>query len=230
MPGDAPTGDAPTGDAPTGDNGGSLARYVEGLFAREDDLLRELREESERQGLPPIQVSAEVGRLLQVLLATVGARRVLEVGTLGGYSAIWMARALPPGGHLTTLEVDPERAAFARRFFARAGLEGVVDVRVGDARETLAGLTGRAAFDAVFIDADKESYGEYLDHALRLVRPGGLILADNAFRSGMVLDDDADDPGVLAVRHFNTRLARDPRLAATILPVRDGIAVAVVRE
>jgi caffeoyl-CoA O-methyltransferase len=196
MPGDAPTGDAPTGDAPTGDNGGSLARYVEGLFAREDVLLRELREESERQGLPPIQVSAEVGRLLQVLLATVGARRVLEVGTLGGYSAIWMARALPPGGHLTTLEVDPERAAF----------------------------------DAVFIDADKESYGEYLDHALRLVRPGGLILADNAFRSGMVLDDDADDPGVLAVRHFNTRLARDPRLAATILPVRDGIAVAVVRE
>jgi predicted O-methyltransferase YrrM len=207
----------------------ALDHYVEGLFAREDALLRELRAQISRQQIPAIYISPEVGRLLQVLLRAIGARRVLEIGTLGGYSAIWMARALPPGGRLLSLEVDPERAAFARDFAVRADLDDVIEVRVGDARTIMEELVhaGAGPFDAVFIDADKESYVEYLDRSLELVRPGGLILADNAFRSGRVLDDDPDE-SVSAVIEYNRRIATDARLHSTILPVRDGVAVSVV--
>ncbi len=206
-----------------------LTGYVEELFAEEDAVLAELRSEIPRQGLPEILISAEVGRLLQVLLHSVGARRVLEIGTLGGYSAIWMARALPPDGRLLTLELDEGRAVFARDFVARAGLESIIEVRVGDARTAMRELVAVGeSFDAVFIDADKESYGEYLDRSLELVRPGGLILADNAFRSGRVLDDDPDE-GVRGVLAYNRRIATDERLVSTILPVRDGVAMSVVR-
>ena len=210
--------------------------YVEALFAPEDDVLLDLRREIAGRGMPEIYVSAEVGRVLQVLLRSVGAARVLEIGTLGGYSAIWMARALPADGTLLSLEIDPDRAALARRMVKRAGLEEKVEVRLGDARKEMAALAADRgnAFDAVFIDADKESYPEYLDHALRLVRPGGLILADNAFWSDRVLGSDEPpgdgtrDDATEAMRLFNRRLADEAALTATVLPVRDGLAVAVV--
>lgn len=210
-----------------------LDGYVRDLFAEEDILLTDLRAEIPRHGMPEIHISPALGRLLQVLLSSIGARRVLEIGTLGGYSALWMARALPPApeGRLTTLELDADRAEFARRYMARAGLGSVVDVRVGDARELLAAIVERerGVFDAAFIDADKESYVEYLDRCLELVRPGGLILADNAFRHGRVLEADPDEAtaGILA---YNDRIAADDRLVSTIVPIRDGLAVSVVRR
>ena len=204
-----------------------LSGYVRRLFAAEDGVLEALRYEIPRRGLPEIQISAEQGRLLQVLLRAVGARRVLEVGTLGGYSSIWMARALPPDGRLLTLEIDPERAAFAREFIERAGLSDRIEVRVGDAGETLAALDAGEPFDAVFIDADKERYPAYLDEALRLLRPGGLVLADNAFWSGRVLDEAPEEEGTTGVRELNRRLAEHPDLLGTIIPMRDGLAVAV---
>lgn len=207
-----------------------LSGYVRRLFAPEDEVLEELRYEISRRDLPEIYVSAEVGKLLQVLLAAIGARRVLEIGTLGGYSAIWMARALPPGGELITLERDERHAEFAREFVARAGLEDVIEVRVGDARDLLPALAeerGSASFDAAFIDADKESYGTYLDWALTLVRPGGLIIGDNAFRDGRVLDDDPDE-ATRAIQSFNERMAAHDRIVSTVIPIRDGVAVGVV--
>ena len=207
-----------------------LSDYVEQLFAAEGAVLEELRAEISRSGFPEIYISAEQGKLLQVLLAAIGARRVLEIGTLGGYSALWMVRALPPDGRLVTLEIDSDRAALARRFVEKAGSERQIEVREGDARALLAAMADEGAepFDAAFIDADKESYVEYLDRSLELVRPGGLILTDNAFRDGRVLDDDPDEAtrGVLA---YNARVASDSRLASTIIPVRDGLAVSVVR-
>jgi predicted O-methyltransferase YrrM len=207
-----------------------LDRYVADLFAPEDDLLRDLRDEMARRGFPDIAVSASQGALLGVLLAAVGARRVLEIGTLGGYSAIWMARALPAGGRLITLEVDPDRAAFAREFAARAGLDDRIDVRVGAAIESIRAMidAGEAQFDACFIDADKENYPAYLDHAFELVRTGGLVLADNVFWNGRILDEDPPDEGTRAILEFNRRLATDERIRATLVPVRDGLAVGVV--
>ncbi|HEX7049681.1 MAG TPA: O-methyltransferase [Longimicrobiales bacterium] len=209
----------------------ALSAYVEDLFAPEDVVLRELREEIQRRGLPTISITAEVGKLLQVLLTAVGARRVLEIGTLGGYSAIWMARALPPEGRVLTLEINERHAELAREFIGRAGLEGVIEVRSGDARVLLAGLADEgASFDACFIDADKESYPAYLRWARRLVRPGGLILADNAFWSGRVLETPPPDDGALEVDQFNRELAAAQDLCSTVIPVRDGLAVAVVRR
>ena len=209
-----------------------LAGYVRETFAREDVVLAELVRAAAEEGLPDIQVTAEVGKLLQVLARAVGARRVVEVGTLGGYSAIWLARALPPGGRLVTLEISPQRAEFARRWIGRAGLAGTVEVRVGDARSLLPDLEREQAFDMAFIDADKESYAAYLDACLRLLRPGGLITADNVLASpdwkAAVSDPDPQDPIVRGIREFNRRLAADPRLTSIAVQVREGIAVAVL--
>ncbi|MGH2901257.1 MAG: O-methyltransferase, partial [Solirubrobacteraceae bacterium] len=178
--------------------------------------------------LPPIAISADEGRLLQVLLTSINARRVLEVGTLGGYSAICMARALPPGGRLTSIEINEEHAAFARRYIARAGLADRVDVRVGRALDVLPALDGER-FDAVFLDADKEPLPTYFDWALRLVRPGGLIIGDNALWGGRVYESDETDEKTKGVREFNRRMATDPRVLGIIVPTHDGVAVAVVR-
>lgn len=205
-----------------------IGDYISGLFAREDDVLIALREEADRHGLPPISISPDEGRLLQVLLAAVGARRVLEVGTLGGYSAIWMARALPADGTLITIELDPAHAAFANRFIARARLDDKVEVRVGRALDVLASLDGEK-FDAMFIDADKEPLSTYLEWGLRLVRRGGLIVADNALWGGKVLDERVEDDATRAIRAFNMKLAGDPRLTSIVVPTHDGVAVAVVR-
>lgn len=203
-----------------------IADYIAALFAPEDDVLRTLREEADRGGLPPIAIPPETGRLLQVLLRAIGARRVLEVGTLGGYSAIWMARALPLDGRILSLEIDPARAEFARRHIARAGFAHVVEVRVGAALHLLPALDGER-FDAVFLDADKEPLPTYFEWALRLLRPGGLVIADNALRGGRVLDADDADPDVRGVRELNRKLAADPRVTGLVLPIGDGVAVGV---
>jgi predicted O-methyltransferase YrrM len=206
-----------------------VGAYLAGLFGREDDVLLALREEADRTGLPPISISPDMGRLLQVLLTAIGARRVLEVGTLGGYSGIWIARALPPiGGRLLTLELDPAHADFAARYFVRAGVAERVEIRVGRALELLPALDGER-FDAIFLDADKEPLPTYLEWGLRLVRPGGLIIADNALWGGRVLDDRNDDDATRAVREFNRRFAGDPRLLGIVVPTHDGVAIGVVR-
>ena len=205
-----------------------LEEYVGSLFARDDALLNTLREEADRAGLPPISISPRAGRVLQVMLRAIGARSVLEVGTLGGYSAIWMARALGDDGRILSLEIEPAHAEFARRYLERAGVGDRVTVRVGRALELLPALDGEQ-FDAVFIDADKEPMPNYLEWALRLTRKGGLVFADNALWGGRVADPDVNDAQTLAVREFNRRFATDARIDGTVLPVGDGLAVGVVR-
>jgi predicted O-methyltransferase YrrM len=207
--------------------------YVEELFAPQDEALEAALEESRRAGLPEIQVSPNEGKLLQLLAEVVDARRILEIGTLGGYSAIHLGRALPQEGALISLEIDERHAQVARKNIARAGLEERVEVQVGDARELLAKLAdrGKDPFDLVFIDADKQGYPEYLEWAMRLTQPGSLILGDNTIRGGSVLDPQ--DGSARATREFNERIARDPRLSGIVLPLLreriDGLAIARVR-
>jgi predicted O-methyltransferase YrrM len=204
-----------------------IGAYISSLFAVEDPLLLELRDEADRAGLPPIAISADTGRLLQVMLRAVGALRVLEIGTLGGYSAIWMARVLPPDGRLLSLEIEPAHAAFARRYFERAELADRIEVRVGRAVDLLPTLDGQL-FDVAFLDADKAPLPTYLDWALRLVRPGGLIIADNALRGGRVMDERVTDDSTRGVREFNRRFAAHPRVTGIIVPTHDGVAIGVV--
>lgn len=206
------------------------ARYVAELFAPEDEILRDLRREISEAGMPEIYISPDEGRLLQVLLRAVGARRVIELGTLGGYSAIWMARALPADGLLITIEKEPAYAALATKFLQRAGLGERAEVREGVALDLLAELTSDGPFDAAFIDADKENYPRYFDWCLENVRPGGLVIGDNAFRAGDVLDESSRDPQVVAIREFNRRMATDPRLTSIVVPTRDGVAVGLVNQ
>jgi len=178
-------------------------------------------------------VSANQGKLLQLLARAIGARRVLEVGTLAGYSTIWLARALPPGGRLVTLEADPRSAEVARSNIAAAGLGDVVELRVGAALESLPRLVG--PYDLIFLDADKAENPEYVAHALELSRPGTLIVADNVVRGGAVVDADSDDPRVRGVRRFFDLLEEDPRVSATAIQTVgskgwDGFALALVGE
>jgi predicted O-methyltransferase YrrM len=200
--------------------------YVESLHAPETDTMRWIREELERRELPLIHVSALEGRLLALLAATAGARRLLEIGTLGGYSGLWLLSLLPSDARIVTLERDPAHAELARQAMARAGEEGRAEVRLGEARETLEDLAGRASFDLVFIDADKESYPFYLEEAAGLLGPGGLLLADNTLWKGRVADPSDQEASTAAIRTFNERLARDERFDAVIVPVRDGLTVA----
>jgi predicted O-methyltransferase YrrM len=189
-------------------------------------------------GLPAIQVAPNQGRLLQLLALAIGAERVLEVGTLAGYSTIWLARALPPGGCLVTLEIEPRHAEIARANIARAGLDRVVEIRVGPALDTLARIEAERPppFDLVFIDADKPSNPAYFDHALKLVRPGGLIVVDNVVREGRVIDPAVrDDPVVRGVHELCERIAAEPRVAATVLQTvgdkgHDGLLIARVQR
>ena len=188
-------------------------------------------------GLPPHDVSRLQGRFLEILVRLVRARRVLEIGTLGGYSTLWMARALPADGRVVTLEADPHHAAVARDNFARAGLADAIELREGPALESLTALARahEAPFDLVFIDADKPANPEYLAHALALTRPGSVILGDNVVRDGAVADEHSTDPRVQGVRRFAAVLAAEPRLVATALQTVgakgwDGFAMAVVVE
>jgi caffeoyl-CoA O-methyltransferase len=202
--------------------------YISSLFGVEDELLASLREEADRTGLPPIAISADEGRLLQVLLTSIRARKVLEVGTLGGYSAICMARVLPTGSRLLSIEIEEKHADFARKYIERAQLSDKIEVRVGRALDVLPSLDGEQ-FDAIFLDADKEPLPTYFEWAIRLVRPGGLIIGDNALWGGRVYSADENDERTRAVREFNRRMATDARVLGIIVPTHDGVAVAVVK-
>lgn len=202
-----------------------LGRYTTELFAAEDDALAAVRSRHAREGLPDILISADEGKLIHVLLHAVGASRVLELGTLGGYSGVWIARALGPQGRLVTIERDPRHAAIARRAFADAGVAERVELREGTALDVLPQLA--PGFDAVFLDADKETLPTYYAWSLRLLRVGGLLLCDNAFYAGAVVDPGDVSPSAEGVRTFNRLAAADDRLVATIVPVRDGLLVGV---
>ena len=204
-----------------------LDGYVRRLFAHEDDCLRAIRARAAEAALPSIQLPPATARAVQILLRAIGARRVLEIGTLAGYSAVWIARALPPDGKLVTLEIDPDRAAVARDSVEDAGLADRVEVRVGDAFNLMAAMDPDPPFDAVFLDADKERYCDYLEQAARLVRHNGLLVADNALWRGEVLDPEGFGGLAVDIHRFNERVATDPRFEATILPVGDGLMVAV---
>jgi caffeoyl-CoA O-methyltransferase len=206
--------------------------YVEELFAPPDPVLENALRRSREAGLPEINIPRNEGKLLQLLAEIAGTRRILEIGTLGGYSAIHLGRALPEGGRLVSLELDERYARVARESIAEAGLSEKVEVRVGDARELLAAMVeeGESPFDLTFIDADKGGYPEYLEWALRLSRPGSVILGDNTIRGGSVLD--SGDETSQAIGEFNEKLAKEPQLSALILPLLreqiDGLAIARV--
>ncbi len=213
----------------------AVDRYLAGLLVPADPALDAALADSAAHGLPAINVSPPQGKLLHLLARIHGARTILEVGTLGGYSAIWLARALPPGGRMITLEFDPKHAAVARANLDRAGLTGVVEIRLGPALETLPKLAaeGRGPFDLVFIDADKPSTAEYFAWALKLSRPGTVIVVDNVVRSGGVADPANTDANVLGIRRFLEALAAEPRVTATAIQTvggkgYDGFAIAVV--
>ena len=200
-----------------------LERYVTELFAAEDPILSKIRARHAAENLPTINVSPEEGKLLQLLLLLIGAKHVLEIGSLGGYSGVWLARALPDNGTLTTIEKDAHHARIAREAFASAGLSKNVQLIEGAALDVLPTLS--PGFDAVFIDADKEPLPKYFDWGMRLLRRGGLLLCDNAFFHGAAVDPSDRSGPALGVRGFNELAARDPRLVATIIPVRDGLVV-----
>jgi predicted O-methyltransferase YrrM len=206
--------------------------YIEDLFATSDEVLEATLKDSRRGGLPEINVSPNQGRLLRLLVEISGVRRILEIGTLGGYSAVHLARGLLEDGELISLEIDEHHADVARNNIERAGLSDKVEVRVGDAHELLTGLieNDEGPFDLIFIDADKEGYPDYLDASMRLVRPGSLIIGDNTIRGGTVLDPR--EGTARATREFNRRVAEDPNLSGIVLPLIreriDGMTIARV--
>lgn len=214
---------------------------VDGYFAEQllpaDAALDAALAASAAAGLPAISVSPAQGKLLHLLARACGARRILEIGTLGGYSTIWLARALPPGGRVVTLDIDPVHVGVARANLARAGLADRVDVRLGNARETLGQLAAEGAgpFDFVFIDADKGSTADYFDAALAMSRPGTLIVVDNVVRKGAVLDAGGGNADVEGIRRGVARMAAEPRVSATALQTvgikgYDGLALAIVND
>ena len=213
----------------------SVDQYISRLFDLDDAILQQALVDSEAAGLPSIAVSPPQGMLLMLLGRAVAARNILEIGTLGGYSAIWLARGLAENGRLITLEYSPLHAEVARANIDRAGLTDRVEVRVGPAQSTLPQLAAEnpEPFDLIFIDADKPGYVEYLQWSLRLSRPGTLIIADNVVRDGRVIDPADQEANVEGVRQFNQALAAEPRVSATILQTvgskgYDGLAIAVV--
>ena len=205
------------------------------MFAPEDEGLRFALSAAKEAGLPEIQISPIQGKMLQLLATACNARKILEIGSLAGYSGIWLARALAPGGHLITLEVNPEHAEVVRRSFAKAGVNDRTEVRVGKALDSLPQLVSEAPFDLVFIDADKPPYPQYLDWALRLTRPGSIIVADNTIRGGKGLRGPTgpEDEYVAGIVEYNRRIANDPRLVSLELAMdddyTDGFAITVVK-
>ncbi|MBO0707141.1 MAG: O-methyltransferase [Candidatus Dormibacteraeota bacterium] len=213
----------------------AIDQYFSSALGTSDPVLDGALERSRRAGLPPIQVSPNQGRLLWLLARAIGARMVLEIGTLGGYSAIWLARALPSVGRLVTLEVDPRHAAVARANLAEAGLGRIAEVLEGDATESLRRLHAQGAtpFDLIFIDANKDAYDTYLELALRLAHPGTVLVADNVVRGGAVADPGSRDPDVQGVRRFATLLGSLHDVDATAIQTvgvkgYDGFVVALV--
>lgn len=198
--------------------------YLTDMLAPADEALAAALADSDAAGLPAIGVTPPQGKLLHLLARTQGARTILEIGTLGGYSTLWLARALPADGRLVSLEYDPRHADVARANLARAGLDGVAEVRTGAALDTLPKLAeeGVGPFDLVFIDADKPNNPRYVEWALRLTRPGSLVVVDNVVRGGAITDESSTDPAVIATRELFDLVARDPRLDATALQTVGG--------
>jgi predicted O-methyltransferase YrrM len=215
----------------------AVDKYITDLLVPSDPALEAALQAASAAGLPPIQVSPVQGKLLHLLAQARGARQILEIGTLGGYSTIWLARALPAGGRVVTLEADPKHAEVSRSNFAQAGLSNVIELRLGPALETLPKLVseGRGPFDLIFIDANKSCMPEYFDWALKLSRAGSVIIADNVIRDGGVLDAASGDADIQGVRHFNERLSAEKRVSATEIQTvgskgYDGFALVVVNS
>ena len=218
----------------------AVDRYISDRLLPADPALEAAIAASDAAGLPPIAITPAQGKLLELLVRIHGASRILELGTLGGYSTIWLARGLPRGGSIVTLELDPHHAEVAAANLARAGLTEIVQLRVGPALQTLPELLaeGEGPFDLIFIDADKRNYPGYLEWSLKLSHPGSLIIGDNVVRGGVILDPDGHDPrlgegGVQAVRRFYELLAAEPGVSATVIQTvgekgHDGFAVALV--
>ena len=195
-----------------------------------DELLERLDRESQGLGdVAVMQMAPEQGALTTVLVRAIGARRALEIGTFTGYGSISIARGLPADGRLVTLDLNEEWTAIARRYFEEAGLADRIELRLGPALETLRGLPAGDPFDFAFIDADKAEYPDYYEETLRLMRPGGLVIIDNVFRGGTVIDPAVDDEAVRAVRELNDRIAADDRVTAAMVGVADGITLALKR-
>jgi len=210
----------------------AVDRFIADHFVEDDPALQAALEASEKAGLPAINVAPNQGKLLMLLAQAIGARRILEIGTLGGYSTIWLARGLPPDGRLITLEANPEYAEVARANIARAGLEATVEVRVGRAQDILPGLAGEGPFDLIFIDADKPGTPGYFQWAVKLSGRGSLIVVDNVVREGAVLDADGD-ANVQGMRRFFELAATDPRVSGTAIQTvgakgHDGLAILLV--
>lgn len=213
-----------------GQGSAELARWAEGVFAPEDDVLREIRERSSAAGLPRIEVGRLDGLHLEVLARAAGARRAVEIGTLGGYSGVCLLRGMGPAGLLHTFEKEPRHAEVARESFRRAGLADRVRIHVGSAMELVREVEAEGPFDLVFIDADKGGYPAYLAWAEEHLRVGGMVLADNAFGFGHVHDlgyRGEDAPAVESLRRFADRLARGGRFRATMIPTEEGLAMGV---
>ena len=214
----------------------SVDNYISKLLLAPDPALTGTEAAIEAAGIPSISVSPNQGKFLHILARLCQAKKILEVGTLGGYSTIWMARALPENGKLITLEIDPTHAAVAQKNIEKAGLEHIVDIRIGKAIDLLPELqaNGAGPFDMIFIDADKPPYAEYFQWAIKLSRPGTLIVTDNVIREGKVLDPDNNDPMVAGARRFNQVLADSDAVTATIVQTvgskeHDGMAIAIVK-
>ncbi len=213
----------------------TIEQNITQLFAPEDEGLRHALTAAKAAGLPPIQISPIQGKLLQLLATLCNARKILEVGSLAGYSGIWLARALPASGRLLTLEIDAKHAEVVRNSFATAGVADRTEVRVGKALDLLPTLESEAPFDLVFIDADKPPYPQYLEWALRLTRPGSIIVADNTIRGNRLLDPaQVTDPIEKAIAQYNKNVAQNPRLQSLALAMdddfTDGFTIAVVRH
>lgn len=212
----------------------SVDQYISDLFHDESDDLKATEQAIVDSGIPQISVSPNQGKFLHVLAKLINAKKILEVGTLGGYSTIWMAKALPANGKLITLEYEQKHADIARKNILNAGLDKIIEIRVGKAIESMPKLAGEGPFDMIFIDADKQPYAEYFEWALKLSRPGTLIIADNVIREGKVLDANSKDEMVLGVKRFNEALAKSTAVTATIMQTigskeHDGMAIAVVK-
>jgi predicted O-methyltransferase YrrM len=214
----------------------TVDRYLTETLLSPDHAMEEALEANACAGLPAIDVAPNQGKLLHLIARIQGAKRILEIGTLGGYSTIWLARALPQDGKLITLELDPKHATVAGNNIARAGLASLVDVRVGPALESLAKLGEESAgpFDLIFLDADKQNNAKYLDWALKLSRPGTVIIGDNVIRDGAIIDSKSTDERVAGTRSFLEKMGNDSRLDATAIQTvgskgYDGFAMAVVK-
>ncbi|GCE07253.1 helix-turn-helix transcriptional regulator [Dictyobacter aurantiacus] len=212
--------------------GRELEQAIAQLFAAEDDVLRQTTERARERGIPSIQVSPLQGKLLQVLAKACQARKILEIGALAGYSGIWLARSLPADGRLITLEIDEMHASVVRESFRLAQVYDRAEVRVGPALETLPGLEAEAPFDLIFIDADKEPYPQYLAWAIRLARPGSIIVADNCVLGGDGLGSVQESPSqfLTGARSYNQRASSDPALCSIALPISSGMTVSVVMD